>query len=770
MADVDITFGADTSAVEAGLAKLRNEVNATMGQIQGQFTSVLSVAGVTAALDHVIETMHEIHHEAERFGIDAEALQKIAVPAKEVGLSIEFVARGMNFAAIAGVRAAEGNKQMQEAFAQLNINIAQYNALSPEKKIIAVADAFLRGQREAEDYAAVAQVLNRRIGTEMIPAFEGIVKAAADGGTALTIFTKKEIEAGEQAHLLRERLMQVITVDIGGPIVEGLIQVEGALKDVVAGTWAWLKLLGDLAKFDFSGVEKNFQKIVDIWTGKGPGFQEVKKILGEGGGGGTVTPPKPPPLGEVETTLGTSGGAGVGGAAGGRAAIATEDTLEALREENRLKAMDAEARLNDLLAQRQGLEENLATYDERGLLSEQETLDKQTEIEELTAKIIPLQEQIKSAKEAEYLADQKDLDAIQKKIDQSQRTVEIQQLEAAGATQAAEQKRLESQYDKEIEAAVKRANEAYAEGKTAIGDENIALANQLKLEEQIAVAALQAAQMREATLATIRAQIDLDVARGRTTSETAGFEQQYVDLQVKSQQLGAQINGALMVGNTALAQQLSYEKQITDQLGQQAANRAAQANLMARGPTAASIPYGVLGYFAQHGLSAGATADVYTAAYAAAHGIAPGTGAYNQMLLEERAREQLRSLTGQNLGFFEQAGRDALVRQYAAQQSLQATQAAARARQQEIDYWTSVAMGRAPSGANAYTALYGIPNFATGQMIPAGAYAGGQFLPSTATSTDVQIGQLSTQIGIMQQQLTQLQQINTRLTPTPGLH
>src|SRR5215467_15149293 len=119
---------------------------------------------------------------------------------------------------------------------------------------------------------------------------------------------------------------------------------------------------------------------------------------------------------------------------------------------------------------------------------------------------------------------------------------------------------------------------------------------------------------------------------------------------------------------------------------------------MARGPTAASIPYGALGYFAAHGLSAGATADVYTEAYAALHGIRPGSTAYNQMLLEERAREQLRALTGQNLGFFEQAGRDAVVRQYAAQQNALATQQAAAARQQEIDYWTSIAMGRAPSG------------------------------------------------------------------------
>src|SRR5262249_3373225 len=152
-----------------------------------------------------INKMEEIHKQSDRFNIDAESLQKIAVPAEHVGIGIEQVARAMNAATIAGVKAADGNKTLAAAFNQLNINALQFNALAPDQKILAVAEAYERSAKTADDYNAVAAILTKR-NTEIIGAFQDIIKFSGETASSLQVFSNSQVEAAHQAHLLFEEL------------------------------------------------------------------------------------------------------------------------------------------------------------------------------------------------------------------------------------------------------------------------------------------------------------------------------------------------------------------------------------------------------------------------------------------------------------------------------------------------------------------------------------------------------------------------------------
>ena len=75
-----------------------------LGDLKGLLTGALSTLGITlgasaitAEVKEIVEQAHLIHHEAARFGLDAEQLQLIANAAKSEGLSIEQAARALNF-------------------------------------------------------------------------------------------------------------------------------------------------------------------------------------------------------------------------------------------------------------------------------------------------------------------------------------------------------------------------------------------------------------------------------------------------------------------------------------------------------------------------------------------------------------------------------------------------------------------------------------------------------------------------------------------------
>jgi hypothetical protein len=165
-----------------------------------------------------------------------------------------------------------------------------------------------------------------------------------------------------------------------------------------------------------------------------------------------------------------------------------------------------------------------------------------------------------------------------------------------------------------------------------------------------------------------------------------------------------------------------------------------------------------IGYMAEHGITLGATSNVYAAALAASRGIQPGSPEYNRLVMEIAAKDKLREMQGRNLGWQEQLNRDRLVQWYSARQAQQGLQQSQQQNQQQMDYWKAIAAGRMPSTGNPYLGLFGTPDFMTGQ-----------FNPTTQPSSTEAIGKLQSQIDLLGKVVTSLQQIqkNTEIVQIP---
>jgi hypothetical protein len=296
----------------------------------------------------------------------------------------------------------------------------------------------------------------------------------------------------------------------------------------------------------------------------------------------------------------------------------------------------------------------------------------------------------------------------------------------------------------------------------AIDIERAELAKRLALEEQKGVDAadLQIQKsLDRVALDQLEAQLQDEIFKGQTNAAIAtqnliDITKIELDYNEKIQAAIDKANEARAKGleltaqeNEALAAQLETEKQEALATQQQAQER--QRIINSYGPHPLTI-----NALAEANLRIGATSDVYAAALAASRGLKPGTPAYDRLVMQIQAQDQLRQLQGKNLGWEEQLNRDKLVQWYADQQQREATASAATSLRQEMDYWQAIASGRMPMAGNPYLGLFGVPDFTTGV-----------FNQPTQAGTDNAIGKLQSQIDLQQKQLDALLQIqeNTKI-------
>src|ERR1043166_8095590 len=313
--DVDITVGADTSAAQAGLAELRNYGEKVQGELSGTFAKAIAFSGLIAGIEQVIEKAHEIHHEAERFGVDAQQLQLIANAAKENGISLETVARAMNRLGIIG----DGT---EKSLATLNITMDQWRKMDLQQRFLAVADAIHTLGINTDTYGAAAQLLGSRFGTELLPVLVKGREEIERIGASTKLMSDQTIESLDRVHRAWERL-QTNASGIYAPVIAGV-------ANFVSGAFATMRLtanpMADSAVGSFQAIlaaaKGNFSEaglILEQWSKKlKEDVAEYKaalvEIYGSGQSGGAHSP-----FGvEPDAAAGAGGEGESEGAAGGR--------------------------------------------------------------------------------------------------------------------------------------------------------------------------------------------------------------------------------------------------------------------------------------------------------------------------------------------------------------------------------------------------------------------------------------------------------------------
>lgn len=276
-ASITAYLGLDRSGFRSSAQAAQAEGKTLARGLSGALSSIglgLGVGAATAGLAKIIEKAHQIHHESERFGIDAKQLQMIGNAAEEEGIELESVARAMSHLIFAEKSAAEGNTKMSEAFAALRINLQTFKALNPEQKMLALADALKTAGLNTETYSAAAEILGKRFGTELIPVLLKGGDAIKEISKQMGIMPTETVNKLDTAYKVWKTFWNQIVVasaDSLSTIIDEM-KIMGAsanaiwteMKDTGIATWA---MLSRAAAFDFKGVDKAWKD----------GWEQMKK-------------------------------------------------------------------------------------------------------------------------------------------------------------------------------------------------------------------------------------------------------------------------------------------------------------------------------------------------------------------------------------------------------------------------------------------------------------------------------------------------------------
>ncbi len=468
MADISLSSEVDTSGVAAGMASIENQVQRTANSIGSKISGLFSAGAIAAELSKILDFAETIHRESARFGVDAEQLQIVANAAKQLGLDIGTVARGMNLLEINAQKALDPTTKQALAVEHLGISAKAFAALSVDQKFFALADAYQRSAQDGQAYADVAELIGRR-NTEMIPLLAKGSDAIRSQGAALGVMSEDTVR------YLAETKQQWNTFSNQFLVLMGMMLKKGQdFEDMMER----IALRAHNLLFGYSG--NWFQPGGGSFGGKGAGSS-----WGAPSAGGAA------PTGITDI----AGGAG-GGLGGGNVSAIEEATLA--------RTLNLSDRLNELLRQRVDLQNKLDEAMTAGDTKAATQYQLQLQLAKIDQQILPLKQQI-------ALEEQKGVDAADRQIEKSANRVELDQLDlqisdlrnkgnAYGAFLLESQRNLlqiNLDFDEKIQAAIDKANEARAKGLELTAQENEALAQQLETERQAATALEEQRQAQE---------------------------------------------------------------------------------------------------------------------------------------------------------------------------------------------------------------------------------------------------------------------------------
>lgn len=165
---IKVGIGAETAGFRAGLEKTKastEKFRQSVGKkLKSTFTGGFTAAAVTGTtfglvLDNLLDKYDAIAKSARRAGIDPEVFQRQAHAFKKADIELNDYTNAVIRMGRKTVEAAQGNKTLQAAFSDLNIDIERFKELKPDEQILALADAYAEADDKQVAFAALFKVL-----------------------------------------------------------------------------------------------------------------------------------------------------------------------------------------------------------------------------------------------------------------------------------------------------------------------------------------------------------------------------------------------------------------------------------------------------------------------------------------------------------------------------------------------------------------------------------------------------------------------------------
>jgi hypothetical protein len=245
---------------------------------------VRSLVSMGAAQAEVIDQQSKL---AARVGMTYGEFAGLALAGDLAGVGMDTIAKAATKADIAFVKAQQGSKTAQAAFASLGLSVDDLAGMSAAERFQAISSAIAALPTEAQRAAAATQLFGKA-GAELLPLFaggaEGIAQAAEQAqrlGLALTTAQGQDVEAMNDAFTLASKAIQGVIQQVVAylaPAVKavadtftnlvgsiGGANIGQAIGDGILAGARFLAGIGDYIIANFSSVFSYFSDVGAQW-------------------------------------------------------------------------------------------------------------------------------------------------------------------------------------------------------------------------------------------------------------------------------------------------------------------------------------------------------------------------------------------------------------------------------------------------------------------------------------------------------------------------
>jgi hypothetical protein len=212
--DVKVKFGGDFSEVPKGAEQAAKTAGTAMKDWFKDFgkSIVAPIAGFFAAdailgqikdfvggMREQLTVIREMNHAIKKSGVDSKEFQGLAAVAREAGISMQDLGKGLNFANVYIAKAQAGSESHRKTLRTL-FNTSEdlnYTTLKASDVFYRLADAYQDASQEGDVLALTSEILGKRAGLNLIPMFEQSGEAIKKQVLETKTLTKAELEAAE---------------------------------------------------------------------------------------------------------------------------------------------------------------------------------------------------------------------------------------------------------------------------------------------------------------------------------------------------------------------------------------------------------------------------------------------------------------------------------------------------------------------------------------------------------------------------------------------
>lgn len=134
-----------------------NELNKSAGRV-GETMLTVATVGFGAMVKNAIDSADHMEKLNRRLGVSTEALSQLKFAAEQSGVQFNTLTMGMQRAQRRIAEAAKGTGEAKEALIELGLSASALSQLSPDKQLMAIADA-MQGVGDAGDKTRLAMKL-----------------------------------------------------------------------------------------------------------------------------------------------------------------------------------------------------------------------------------------------------------------------------------------------------------------------------------------------------------------------------------------------------------------------------------------------------------------------------------------------------------------------------------------------------------------------------------------------------------------------------------